>query len=245
MHQITHQTSDVFGFDHLPYYLLTHERFIHTYRDRFARNALVEPEVWRERFAARAIRVSFMFERRPEPVHDVSWPEADLIGLCAWRTRLAEAMTTPDVERLGRSWQGGVRRQDLPDWHADKLTQLDNRACFISAYENTHEHNYLTEKLFDAFACGAMPLYYAGPTHRIHDLGLHPDSWLNSYGLSADDAALAVQTYVPDSVFFEGFHQAQNRLAVLFAEDALITSERQRLRRAVLSALTRLLETPL
>lgn len=232
--QINHQTSDVFRFIRIPYYLLTHPRFARTYRAMFARNAARRAAAWRRDWAACRHDVAFMFERRPETLHDVHWPEGDLIGLCAWRTRLAESCRTGRVVRLGRSWQGGPSRFELGNWHADKFRQLDGQTRLLGAIENTHQPDYISEKIFDAFACGALPLYAASPGHRVHDFGLPPESWLNLHGLAPEAAADRVARSMADP---DAFVSAQIRLAALFQADRLWTAERQALGARVLAAL--------
>lgn len=242
--QLNHHTSDIFSFDRIPYYLLTNHRFASAYAYRFTRNAALSAQDWQTRFAARHVDLTFMFERRPEPYHSVRWPEGDVIGLCYWRTAVAEACQTGVVERLGKSWQGGKSRFELSNWHLDKLVQLDGRARMLAAFENTHQPQYLTEKIFDAFACGSMPLYFASPDHALHRMGLPEGSWLNLYDLSEEDAAQNLLATVPDSVFFDTFQQAQSLLRDLFTDTHAFVDERERLRKSVLNALTDVLASP-
>lgn len=245
--QLNHQTSTIFAFDRIPYYLLTNHRFANTYRARFTRNAALSAEDWQVRFAARAIDVSFMFERRPEPFHSISWPEGNLFGLCAWRTELAEACQEGVVERLGQSWMGaawqrGRSRFELENWYLDKMILMDGRARIMGAVENTHQPHYITEKIFDAFACGALPLYVAEPGHRLHDLGLPGGAWLNLQGLSPQAAAdrVAAQDWTPG--LFADYAAAQTRLAELFCDPLAWVTERQRLARALLMELEAVLD---
>ena len=240
-YQLSHQTSDIFRFDHIPYYLLTNPRFAQAYAARFARNARLDVDAWRSAFACRAKHISFMFERRPEPHHWVTWPEANLIGLCSWRTELAEACTGPGVERLGHTWDGSKPRQALHDWYHDKLTKLDAHARYIGAHENTHQPNYITEKLFDAFACGAVPLYYAAPDHRVHELDLPPDSWINSYGHTPPEAAATITRHNITPQICTAYVTAQQALARRFSAPALFDHERARLRTALVAAFERIL----
>lgn len=238
VYQINHQTSDLFAFDRIPYYLLTNPRFERAYRAGFARNARLSPRDWQENFADRVADVTFMFERRPEPWHDVTWPEGDVIGLCAWRTRLAEASAGPRVEKIGRSWgDGSPRRQDLTDWHHDKLTQLDRHSIILSGLENTHQPQYISEKFFDALVCGAIPLYYASSGHRLHDFHLPPDSWVNLFGLEPEEAATRIHAFRADLATFEAYSQAQGRLAEVFGNEENWIVERARLAMALIATL--------
>ena len=240
--QLNHQTSAIFRFERIPYYLLTNHRFATTYAHRFTRNARLSPRDWKTAFETRAKRLVFMFERRPESYHDLRWPEGGVIGLCAWRTNLALAFTPDEAKRIGQSWHGGQTRFELPDWHLAKMVALDGRTRILAAVENTHSPHYLTEKLFDAFACGALPLYYASPNHRIHGLGLPENAWLNLYGLSPKEAADRVREFAFDDAFFEAYRAAQQKLEALFTDPVLIVAERTRLQQSVIRELSRILE---
>lgn len=242
--QLNHHTSGIFDFEQIPYYLLTNHRFSTSYAYRFTRNAARSASEWQERFAARQVDLTFMFERRPEPYHAVRWPEGDVIGLCSWRTEMAEACQAGRVERLGQSWQGGKTRFELKNWHLDKLVSLDDHAHKLAAFENTHQPGYLTEKLFDAFACGSMPLYFASPEHSVHRLGLTPGSWLNLFDLKPEAAVAQIEGARMDADFFAAFHASQLRLKELFTDPALLVRERARLRHALLEELRLVLDQP-
>lgn len=240
--QLNHHTSTIFRFERIPYYLLTNHRFANAYAAHFSRNAQLSAAEWRARFAARTTDLTFMFERRPEPFHNMRWPEGGIIGLCAWRTDLAEACTTGRVKRLGASWQGGATRFELNNWYLDKMTRLDGRTRILAAFENTHQPDYITEKIFDAFACGALPLYFAAPEHRLHDFSLPELSWVNLYDLTVTEAAeqIAGIGYPPE--LFDAYAGAQQQLAELFCDPSLWVAERDRLRRALRDELTDVLD---
>jgi hypothetical protein len=240
VHQLNHHTSAVFATGRLPYVTLTEPRFATAYARLFPRNAALTPADWTAAFAARPLQAAFMAERRPEAFHDMALPDGGILGLCAWRTRLAEGYGTGRVARFGASWQGGPTRFELDDWHADKLARLDGEARLISAIENTHQPAYVSEKLSDAFACGARPLYLAGPGHRVHDIGLPPGAWVNLWGLSSDSAPAVIDRAPWDADFAAAYAQAQAHLAGLWTAPALIAAERDRIGRAVLADLARL-----
>lgn len=243
--QINHTTSTLYRFDRVPYYLLTNPRFERTYIERFARNAGLSAADWQADFARRAQTLTVMFERRPEPYHDISWPGAGLYGLCAWRTRLAEALSPGQCERLGASWQGGPTRFELADWYGDKMRRLDRHARMLGAFENTHHPDYITEKFFDAMACGSVPLYAAAPDHRIHDLGLPAGAWINLWGLEAAEAADRLRSPAFGAGFWEDFRAAQGLLHAFFATPDLFRDERSRLRDALMTELAMALDSPI
>ncbi|NSY39545.1 hypothetical protein [Leisingera sp. ANG59] len=248
VHQLTHHSSAIFRFDRIPYYLLTNHRFANAYAAKFARNVRQTPAGWRRRFLKRRSDIAFLFERRDGAHHSIRWPEGDIAGLCHWRTQVAEACRRGRIERLGRSWQPGQpARSQLTDWHLDKLTLLDGRPRVIGAFENTHQPNYITEKLFDAFACGALPAYAAGPRHRVHDLGLPGASWLNLHGTSPARAAAVLDGLDwGDAAWLEAtseaYAAAQQQLAALLGTPGNWLQERQRLQAAVLTEFRSILD---
>ena len=235
--QRNHHTSAIFAHHRIPTFLLTDPRYIRAYQGLFARNAALTPAAWRDRFAARARDAVFMAEWRDTADYDFTFPEGDVAGLCRWRTRLALA-TPGRVLRQGAGWPGSGTRFDLTDWHGDKLRQLDHHARLVSGIENTHQPAYLSEKIFDAFAVGARPLYVASPAHRVHDLGLPPGAWINLHGLAPDQAAQALPA-AEDDAFLADYALAQRLLRDLFTDDA-VAAERARLRDAVVGDLQRL-----
>lgn len=239
--QLNHATSAIFHFDQIPYYLLSHHRFATAYGARFARNATLSAADWQARFSARATDLTFMFERRPEPYHAMRWPEGDIRGLCSWRTELAEACRGERVDRLGQSWQGGVSRFELDNWHLDKMIRLDGATRLMGAIENTHHPDYITEKLFDAFACGAVPLYYASPRHRVHEFGLPDTAWINLFDLTPQAAAERIAALDWQTFDFEAYRAAQQALAARLGDSAVWVTERLRLQRALLSELEQVL----
>lgn len=236
LRQLNHHTSAIYDFARIPYFLLTEPGYIAAYQRLFASNAARLPADWQAEVAGRGLRLAFMAERRPETFHDFERPEGDLIGLCAWRTRLAERPHRGAVARIGASWTPGAPpRQALQDWHQDKIDTLDGKVQILSALENTHQPNYISEKFFDAFALGAWPLYHASPGHRIHDLGLPETAWLNLWGKTEEAAFAAVEALDPEELPWRAYAVAQGQLAALFGDSAVIAAERARLRDAVLA----------
>ena len=141
-----------------------------------------------------------------------------------------------------KAGKGGAQRFELADWYLDKMARLDGHARILAALENTHQPNYVTEKIFDSFACGSLPLYYAGPGHRIHDFGLPQEAWLNLYGLTPQEAAQRVRAWTFDANFFDAFHRAQGQLRTVFSDSDLFAPERVRLREVVIASLTEVLD---
>jgi hypothetical protein len=240
LHQRNHHNAAVFRHQVIPYYLLTHHRFAIRYAARFARNAALDAADWQQAFASRPLRSVFMAARRVEGFHDIKLAEGNIMGLCAWRTRLAQTCRNA-VERSGEGWPGSPGRFGVADWHLDKLVRLDGKALMISALENTHQPDYLSEKLFDAFACGALPLYMASPLHRVHDLGLPEQAWINLWGTGPGGAARMVDALAaPGPGVCAAYAGAQKCLATIFTDNRLWLAERRRLAQALRAVVTEL-----
>lgn len=236
---LNHMTSPIFAFDKLPYFITTENHYFVRYANLFKRNAELTPSeiltVWnnaRWKFA-------FFAERREEPRYDFSRPNEDLYGLSAYRTRIADGFSGNDALRCGKGWNETGPRQALPDWHLDKLASLDGNSFVVSGLENTHQQHYITEKIFDAFACLGVPLYFASPNHRVHDL-VPSDTFINLFGLKSDDAIAKVKNFTPDLAFAEAYLETQKRLSKLFSDPQTLIKERNRVVDETVAALIKL-----
>ncbi|WP_296818624.1 exostosin family protein [Brevundimonas sp.] len=225
--RLNHTNGDAFEFEVIPYFLTTDDLYFVRYGHVFARNARKAPQHYAQLWSRAPIRAAFMAEHRDKKVYDVQPPQTDVRGLSAYRTRLAQLCDGPGVLRDGKGWDGSdLRRQDLPDWHLDKLSRLDGRSFMVSAIENTHQRQYVTEKLFDALACQAAPIYFAGECHRA--LKLAGGAMLNVHGLTPSEAAEKVMGFQPTLEFLDAYVSTQQRLADLFRRPRLLADERQR-----------------
>lgn len=240
---LNHHTSPIFAFAQIPYFLLTQHAFCSRYALRFGRNRALSPSEWGQHFALAPVQAVFMAEHRDSQAQDVDFPQHDIKGLSVWRTRLAETYQTGTVMRAGKGWpDGGPDRTTLRDWHLDKLVRLDRKSRFVAAIENTHQANYVSEKLFDAFAVGAVPLYYASPAHAIHRI-LPDHAWLNLYQTTPAEAALRIDALAFDPAFLQRYAAEQNRLFLRFTAPDLLVAERDRLKAALVAELRSVLES--
>lgn len=224
--QLNHQTSTLYDFDRIPYFLLTHHHFRTRYGLWFRRNAQLSPQDWRTHFQQQAGQAAFVMARRRSARYEVPF------CLCNQRTDVAEACTS--AVRLGQGWGDQPPRQELPDWHLDKLLDLDRRFGFVGAIENTLLPNYITEKIFDAWAVGAIPLYMADAGHRVHDLA-RPDSWMNLLDVPLVEipARLRGGDLPPERL--EAYAAQQTDMARLFDSEAPTRAELDRLRDALVA----------
>lgn len=241
--QLTHQTSGIFAFARIPYFLLTDHAFYVRYAGWFARNAARAPADWAADWAARPLDLVFAAEYRDEARFDVGFDGGRLRGLGRWRTQVALACKSPAMVRTGWGWNTLPRRQDLPDWHLEKFLDYDGRARMVSALENTHQRHYVSEKIFDAFAMGAVPLYAAAPDHRVWDL-VPREAVLNLWDLSPEEARTAIADFTPDARFWASYAQAQADLAARFARPAAFLQETARLAGALVTAFHEVLAAP-
>ena len=253
--QLNHATSDIFCFEKIPYCLLTNHHFANTYAARFARNARLSATDWHLQFSTRLTDLTFVAETPPvstpvpppvsNPVSNPA-PRGGIINLHPWRDQLAKACTNGVIERLDPTAQGWRTRFDLDNWHLDKITRLGDHTRVLAAFEDVHQTNYVSEALFDAFACGALPLYFAAHDHRIHEFDLPKEAWVNLFdrdmNMDVTEAAdlIAEIRFTPERL--AAYVQAQIRLAQLFDNPATWVNERQRLQQAVLCALTDVLD---
>ncbi len=233
---LNHFTSELFHFRQLPYFVTSEDSFSARYASMFRRNAQLTAADWQDHWLSTDLQAAFYLERRDHEKYDRRFPDKHVYGLCRYRTLLAQDYKRPAVLRVGRGWGAKKRRQLLPDWHLDKLSALDRRVRFVSALENTHQYNYITEKLFDAFAVGGIPLYWANAAHRVHEL-VEPESFVNLYDLSVQDASSRLDDFSLTDEFAESYKKTQQRLADLFSTPENLRHERMELIERLIHAL--------
>jgi hypothetical protein len=231
---LNHQNSSVFDFERIPYFLLTNDDFLTRYGILLSRQTDRTPAEMLAHWQAAPVSAAFFAEVRDDVRYAQSFPDQDVHGLSVYRTEVARLVTGENVLREGKGWATKARRQDLVDWHLDKLAALDGRVRVASAFENTHQNAYISEKIFDAFAVGGLPTYYAGPQHRVLDL-VPTTSMLNTYGMTAEAAAEAVAGFVPDEAFARSWLETAGQLRDRFTDTAAVLAERRRVLDAVLS----------
>jgi hypothetical protein len=233
---LNHETTQIFRAAHLPYFLLTDRRYIAHYRPRLDRNAGKSVRDWERHFAQAPLGAIFLAQYRDKPHHAPVFGGDRLRGLSVWRTEFAAACQGKTVIREGLGWKAGPARQDLPDWHADKLERFDLQTRYMSAFENTHQADYISEKIWDAFAVGAIPLYLAGPDHALHRL-LGPGGWINFHrDLDAPPAFDADRPL--ERAVVTHYAAQQERLARLFSDNTKIEAEYDRLCETLLAELS-------
>ncbi|MGR3378673.1 glycosyltransferase family 10 domain-containing protein [Salipiger abyssi] len=233
--QLNHRTSRLYAFDRIPYFLLTDGHFRTRYALWFGRNARKSPRDWQAHFAALPGQAAFMMARRVSPRYEVAFPGSSLRSLCNQRSAIAEACRGPGFAHMGKGWPDNTIRQTLVDWHLEKYLALRGRFRFVSAIENTHEPAYVTEKLFDAYALGSVPLYMAGPDHRVRELAPDPESWVNLWDTAPERVPERLSAVAFGPAFCDAYTAQQQRLAELFRDRATLDAELDRLRAALVA----------
>jgi len=228
-----HETSDIYAFDRLPYFILTEDTYALRYSALMAGFANIGAKTMIDRWNAAPIRAAFFAEHRTSGPYGQAFDDRDVAGLSLYRTEIAAQSQGAGVLRVGKGWGAEVRRQDLPDWHLDKLAQLQGRSRIVSSYENVHQNAYISEKIFDAFAVGGIPTYWAGPNHRIFDL-VPEAAMLNTRDQDCATAAARIAEFEPDFTFAEAWLATCARLADLFADIGALQAERKRVAKAAL-----------
>lgn len=244
---LNHVNSAIFRFQHLPWFLLSDDRYAARQAMLMAGFAALTPRALLAHWQAAPVQAAFVAENRDSAEYAVTWPVEGVAGLSRYRSRVAAL--TPElpgrgaVLRLGQGWPGsGPRRQDLPDWHLDKLARLYGRVRLCAAYENTLQSHYITEKPFDAMAVGAVPVVVADAGHRLLDL-IRPEAMLNTCFSAPDVAAARIAAFTPDLVTAEAWRDSAHDLLALLRDPALILAERQRLAEACHAELSDLVQS--
>lgn len=230
---LNHQNSSIFDFDTLPYFILTQDDFITRYMLWLPRFSQMSAQQLRAHWNRAPIHAAFIAETRRKAAYRRDVPNLDVYALSVYRTEIARDLGDDGILRIGQGWpESAGPRQALPDWHLDKIETLAGRCRILSAYENTHQRTYISEKIFDAFVCGGIPSYFASPNHRIHTLV--PDSaMINTFGLDSRVATQRIAAFQPDQAFAESWLETARKLQTTFSDVTNIVRERRRVAEAI------------
>ncbi len=223
---INHENSNVFEFHKIPYFITTDNNYFVRYSNLFTQNSKLTAEEVLHIWQNSSVDFAFFAEQREDDRYNYNLPDEDIYGLSVLRTQIAQTFTAmPSTLTVGKGWNTNAPRQKLADWHLDKIATLNRRSKIVSGIENTHQINYISEKIFDAYSVLATPVYYASPNHNIHKI-VSPDSFINIFELTASEAATKIKNFKPDLKHAQNYLETQRKLAKLFSNPQTLLNER-------------------
>lgn len=168
INQISHFVNSPYKDLDFPYFLTTEDSFFKYYLLFFNNRLKAKKLPHYKKFGVGLLEFMNNYSR-PEIINSYG----DLIGLAGYRVRLAQYLRHLGMFHVaGQGWAGKKyfpqsKRQQAVDFHLQKLTALESQFGFMLAIENTLQKNYVSEKIFDAFAVGSVPIYYANNDHDV------------------------------------------------------------------------------
>ena len=233
--QLGYFSSNLFRFSKLPYYITTDDAFLSRYIQLFAYWLRKSPSELYKVWSAASFHASFFVENRIDHRYDVFDDHGDLIGLSCFRSRLAASLTTFRVQIAGSGWHTEAPRQALVDWHLDKLTRC--QGTFLQgSIENTYHQDYLTEKIFDAYACGAVPIVWGPKASRVWEFA-SADASVNVAGMPESVAAQCILDYEPTLAAAESYLECLNTVLKTRLNSDVLWAERRGLLTRLLAEL--------
>lgn len=241
---LNHFTCDIFDTQALPYRLLCDTRFLQHYRPLFDRNAGLSAADWKAHWRDVVWDAAFLSDAPPPPVEELADAEREIWGLAGLSLRIGRHCKGPHVLREIKGSDDDIPEgQDQGDWHAAELARLDFKCRHVSAIESVHQRNYVTERIYDAFAVGAVPLYIATKDHAVTGF-VGKDSWRNLAprlpGKSAQKSQPFDAKAQPGEKIVKAYVETQAHLASLVSTPALIEAELDHLALRLETALLRL-----
>lgn len=234
---LTHHNAQLFDFTTLPFYLMAETRMRKRLTALITRNAQCDADDWVSIWRAAPFDAVGYLTHRSGPAH---WQQrGGMQALSAWRSLLAAELQAQGAALIaGEGWTHHTRRAEIPDWHSEKLRALHRRARAGLAIENTRTPHYISEKLFDAFACGMRPIVCGGVDPRLgieEGAAIHLDP-RDSPASAAEQVIFAVQKDGPDPA---AFAVTMRRLAARLNDHDLLMRELHRMERALWQDMTR------
>ncbi len=223
-----HSNSRIFDFECIPYFLTTESHYLPRYLRLFA--SLLKENSAREmlnHWQSLGSEICFVHQQRDHAKYAYSNKALGVYGLSIYRCALESALNNTDSANSSSLVAKVPSRQDLPDWHLDKLMQLEGKTAVLSAIENTVQRNYITEKLFDAYAVGAIPIYFASDSHRVFEL-VRPEGFINLHGHGIRSAASTLTHFSPDISVAEAYLHNVDALCTRFSSAGNFHQERER-----------------
>lgn len=236
---LNHQTTSIFNFEKIPYFLTTSDDYIVRYHSLFKNNSMLTSSDIKDIWAHARVDKAFYAEHRLGDKYNVIHKTLDTRGLCSFRTELTSKFVDEGALIVGQGWSETEKRQKLADWHLDKLAALHHQTFMISALENTHQPSYITEKIFDAFSALAVPIYFSSNTHSVNKI-VNKKTFINVFDKTVDAAASSIKSFEFNDEFVSGYKQQQVDFYNLFSDYKIIYKERNRVSHEIYKELSAL-----
>lgn len=221
---LNHYNSNLYKTSNYPYFLLTSNEYLTRYNLYFAENLKLSKTEVLKIWNSPNKKVKFLMEKRVDSRYTVFDEKKILIGLSEYRTQIAMALGSDLASTNGLGW-GAKKRQELADWHFEKLLELKNISFLISAIENTNCACYITEKIFDAYAACGYPITYLSD-ENLKLLPFINGNHLNLYGCDVPVASKYISEFNIGMVDIESYLETQSQLRALFSNNEKISVER-------------------
>lgn len=227
-YNINHFTSDLFEYITIPYFVTTDNSYFVKYSSMFKRNAYYSSldilEIWN----SSKYKFASISEYRNDSKYDRAFLDKDYSTLSCFRTDISQMYREYDNSLvLGKGWDNQTKRQDIIDWHLDKLEIVDKKCLFMSSIENTYCNNYITEKLFDAYASMAIPVYYM-PRKSNKQLFSRCLS-LRAASKNPEDLGRRIADFEVGLDVAHKYHDTQEYLCEIFSDFEIMNKERHHL----------------
>jgi len=225
-----HANSDLFEYINYPYFLTTDNRYFFHYARMFLDSSnLSLRSIWDNA----EYQYLYIGEKRPSNQVHLTFRETlksghQVYGLSHLRDSIPTNLPQDRCLLIGKGWIPAeqIERQSLFDWHLEKLFLNKGKSLFISALENTLCPNYVSEKLFDAYAMLGIPVYYNQSGLVKNSLLSHTMFDISNQELTATISHIL--DFKPDQIFIEKYIQTRHHLSRMFSNYADYLDERMR-----------------
>lgn len=229
--------SGLFDNLEIPYFLLTSSKYIQQYIARFSRILKdYDEQAILSHWKAANLRFLAFCEYRKDP----QWCSSSDTGcsalprlLCAYRTLVCEELKKRghSVSVHGKGWQSNLdySRQQLPDWHVNKMAH-ERQSMLTLAIENVAHKSYITEKSFDALAMASMPVVFWASNSEGFNF-IESEAVLNLHGMSVEQAVHEILDFKPSLKNAKAFLSSCRSLELIFSSSRNLSQARRKIAR--------------
>ncbi len=244
VNHISHFVNSPYKDLNFPYFLTTEDSFFKYYLIFFNSRLKVKQLPCYKKLGIGLLE--FMNNHsRPEIINS----HGDLIGLGGYRVRLAQYLRYQGIFHVaGQGWTSKryfpqLRRQQVVDFHLQKLTALESQFGFMLALENTLQKNYVSEKIFDAFAVGSIPIYYANSDHDVFKY-FNKGTFFNMVEQGSFECLANTIATLDEKTQLDMLYDGVMACKSLFKDFTLVTETRKKVVNSIVSCITEVIELP-